>query len=29
MKNSELILAASVPLLWGIGFTFAKAGLNE
>ena len=29
MKNSELILAASVPLLWGIGFTFAKAGLTE
>ncbi|MBC8219730.1 MAG: EamA family transporter [Proteobacteria bacterium] len=29
MKNSELLLAASVPLLWGIGFTFAKAGLNE
>jgi len=29
LKNSELILAASVPLLWGIGFTFAKAGLNE
>lgn len=29
LKNSELILAASVPLLWGIGYTFAKAGLNE
>ena len=29
LKNSELILAASVPLLWGIGFTFAKAGLSE
>ena len=29
MKHSELLLAASVPLLWGIGFTFAKAGLNE
>ena len=29
LKNSELLLAASVPLLWGIGFTFAKAGLNE
>ena len=29
LKNSELILAASVPLLWGLGFTFAKAGLNE
>ncbi|MDP7621580.1 MAG: EamA family transporter [SAR324 cluster bacterium] len=29
LKNSELILAASVPLLWGIGFTFAKSGLNE
>ena len=29
MKNSELLLAASVPLLLGIGFTFAKAGLNE
>ena len=29
MKNSELLLAASVPLLWGFGFTFTKAGLNE
>lgn len=29
MKHSELLLAASVPLLWGIGFTLAKAGLNE
>ena len=29
MKNSELLLAASVPLLWGFGFTFAKVGLNE
>jgi len=29
LKHSELLLAASVPLLWGIGFTFAKAGLNE
>ena len=29
LKNSELLLTASVPLLWGIGFTFAKAGLNE
>ena len=29
LKNSELLLAASVPLLWGIGFTFAKAGLTE
>ena len=29
LKYSELLLAASVPLLWGIGFTFAKAGLNE
>jgi len=29
LKNSELLLAASVPLLWGIGFTIAKAGLNE
>ena len=29
LKNTELLLAASVPLLWGIGFTFAKAGLNE
>ena len=29
LKNSELILATSVPLLWGIGFAFAKAGLNE
>ena len=29
LKHSELLLVASVPLLWGIGFTFAKAGLNE
>ena len=29
LKNSERLLAVSVPLLWGIGFTFAKAGLNE
>ena len=29
MKNSELLLAASVPLIWGFGFTFAKVGLNE
>jgi O-acetylserine/cysteine efflux transporter len=29
LKHSELLLAASVPLLWGIGFTFAKAGMNE
>ena len=29
LKYSELLLAASVPLLRGIGFTFAKAGLNE
>ncbi len=29
LKHSELLLAVSVPLLWGIGFTFAKAGLNE
>jgi O-acetylserine/cysteine efflux transporter len=29
LKNSELLLAACVPLLWGIGYTFAKAGLNE
>ena len=29
LKNSELLLAASVPLLWGFGFTFTKAGLNE
>ena len=29
MKNSELLLAASVPLLWGFGFTFTKFGLNE
>ena len=29
LKHSELLFAASVPLLWGIGFTFAKAGLNE
>ena len=24
-----MLLAACVPLIWGIGFTFAKAGLNE
>jgi len=29
LKHSELLLAACVPLIWGIGFTFAKAGLNE
>ena len=29
MKPSELLLAASVPLVWGIGFTLAKAGMNE
>ncbi len=29
MKPSELLLAASVPLVWGIGFTLAKAGINE
>lgn len=29
MKTSELLLAASVPLVWGIGFTLAKAGMNE
>jgi len=29
LKHSELLLAASVPLLWGIGFTFAKSGLNQ
>ena len=29
MKGSELLLAASVPLIWGIGFTLAKAGMNE
>ena len=29
LKNSELLLAASVPLLWGFGFTFTKVGLNE
>ena len=29
MKPSELLLAASIPLVWGIGFTLAKAGMNE
>jgi len=29
LKSSELLLAASVPLVWGIGFTLAKAGMNE
>tara|TARA_B100001123_G_scaffold323002_1_gene362533 strand:+ start:473 stop:1336 length:864 start_codon:yes stop_codon:yes gene_type:complete len=29
LKPSELLLAASVPLVWGIGFTLAKAGINE
>jgi len=29
LKSSELLLAASVPLIWGIGFTLAKAGMSE
>jgi len=29
LKTSELLLSASVPLVWGIGFTLAKAGMNE
>jgi len=29
LKPSELLLAASVPLVWGIGFTLAKTGMNE
>jgi len=29
LKPSELLLTASVPLVWGIGFTLAKAGMNE
>ena len=29
MKPKELLLATSVPLIWGIGFTLAKVGMNE
>ncbi len=29
MPIRDLLLALSVPLIWGLGFTFAKAGLGE
>ena len=29
MKTRDLFIAASVPLIWGLGFTIAKAGLAE
>ena len=29
MKIRDLLLALSVPLIWGLGFTFAKAGMTE
>jgi O-acetylserine/cysteine efflux transporter len=29
LKIRELLLALSVPLIWGFGFTFAKAGMTE
>ena len=29
MKTRDLLIAASVPLIWGLGFTIAKAGLGE
>jgi O-acetylserine/cysteine efflux transporter len=29
LKTRDLMLAASVPLVWGLGFTVAKAGLAE
>ena len=29
MHLRDLLLALSVPLLWSLGFTFAKAGMNE
>ncbi len=29
MHIRDLLLALSVPLLWSLGFTFAKAGMNE
>lgn len=29
MHFRDILLALSVPLLWSLGFTFAKAGMNE
>ncbi|MEE3122361.1 MAG: EamA family transporter [SAR324 cluster bacterium] len=29
MKTGDFLLALCVPLSWGLGFTFAKAGLSE
>ncbi|HAU11022.1 MAG TPA: EamA family transporter, partial [Gammaproteobacteria bacterium] len=29
MSLRDLLLAALVPLTWGVGFTIAKAGLEE
>lgn len=29
MKPTDILLAISVPILWGMGFTFAKAGLDH
>lgn len=29
MHLRDILLALSVPLLWSLGFTFAKAGMNE
>lgn len=29
MKPRDILLALSVPLIWGLGFTFAKAALDE
>lgn len=29
MPRRDILLALSVPLLWSLGFTFSKAGLNE
>lgn len=29
MKSRDILLALSVPLIWGLGFTFAKAALDQ
>ncbi len=29
MKSRDILLALSVPLIWGLGFTFAKAALGQ
>ena len=29
VKPRDILLAVTVPVLWGIGFTFAKAGLDQ